>query len=224
MASALQADGWILRSDIIWAKPNPMPESVTDRPTRAHEYVFLLAKHPRYVYDADAIREPYAESTSNHAPWIDSPTDRHRVHRTETQRRHGRRHAGVNDRWDARSRTEQPATGANKRSVWTISPRPFPGAHVATYPPDLVKPCILAGSRHGDRILDPFVGSSTTGLVALTLGRRFVGIDLNPDYIAMAEQRIAGVRCVDGKRPDEQSRKGAYISVYNLVPLCLKTL
>ena len=276
VAFALQADGWHLRSDIIWAKPNPMPESVTDRPTRAHEYVFLLTKSARYFYDADAIREPAV------------------------------RHEGFNDQWDAMSKPEQQATGANKRTVWTIPTQPFSGAHFATFPPALVEPCIKAGSRPAGRrcecdeliltptgrgltddptlttgragwnrvrranegrrpitrreqrdhaeqlrasphqaemaseagieafahylrtdrsgarpippdllvawtargwlaptapcacpeqpsdlILDPFAGSGTTGAVACGLGRPFIGIELNPDYAAMARVRIA---------------------------------
>ena len=154
VAFALQAEGWIVRSDIIWAKPNPMPESVTDRPTLAHEYVFLLTKQARYYYDAAAIREPLAESTRQR----------------------------FQDRWD----------GANKRSVWTIHRSRFLGAHFATFPLALVEPCIVAGSRARDIVLDPFAGSGTTGLVALKHGRRFVGIELNPDYATMARERIAG--------------------------------
>ena len=166
IAFALQADGWYLRSDIIWHKPNPMPESVTDRPTRAHEYVFLLTKSARYFYDADAIRG--APKDSARASW----------------------HGDFKPRSKERREDEQQAEGANKRSVWTIATKGFPGAHFATFPPALVEPCILAGSRGGDTILDPFCGSGTTGLVALRLGRKFIGIELNPEYAAMAERRI----------------------------------
>ncbi len=210
VAFALQADGWWLRSDIIWSKPNPMPESVRDRPTRAHEYVFLLTKSARYYYDADAIRTPPVESSIKR--WsqnIDAQAGSCRAHggtkangpmkaaggprrarKTDKQRGHGRRHAGFNARGDAMSKAEQQAEGANKRSVWTIATKGFPGAHFATFPPALVEPCILAGSRGGDTILDPFSGSGTTGLVALRLGRKFIGIELNPEYATMAERRI----------------------------------
>ena len=200
VAFALQADGWILRSDIVWAKPNPMPESVTDRPTRAHEYVFLLTKSARYFYDADAIREPAVRPDWKHER-VTTPgnpdrndggcTQRLPKRRTDKPRGHGRRHAGFNDRWDSLTKAEQQATGANKRSVWTIATRAFPGAHFATFPPALVEPCILAGSRRQDTVLDPFVGSGTTGAVACGLGRQFIGIELNVDYAAMATARIS---------------------------------
>ena len=167
LAFALQADGWWLRSDIIWHKPNPMPESVTDRPTRAHEYVFLLSKSARYFYDADAIREPMAESSiariSQESFWEQTGGEKdHRngvnpnrsarqslenlAHKADRQRGHSRRHAGFNDRWDGMSKSEQQAMGANKRTVWSIASQPFPGAHFATFPEKLVEPCILAGT------------------------------------------------------------------------------
>ena len=174
VAFALQADGWYLRSDIIWSKPNPMPESVTDRPTKAHEYVFLLSKRPRYFYDADAIREPH-EST-----------------------RWGGRHSGPNtDDWKNGSRIRErddrdhyPDGGRNARSVWEIATQPFPEAHFATYPAALVRRCILAGSREGDTVLDPFVGSGTTAHVARKHGRHAIGIDLNSDYLEIAARRL----------------------------------
>ena len=204
VALALQADGWWLRSEIVWAKPNPMPESVQDRPTRAHEYVFLLTKSVRYFYDADAIREPLAASTRQQfqQPYTGQATKDYaragaqdpsavKARIVNKQRGHGRRHAGFNDRWDAMTKAEQQATGANKRSVWTIATRPFSGAHFATFPPALVEPCILAGSRAGDTVLDPFAGSGTTGAVACGLGRQFIGIELNADYAAMATARIS---------------------------------
>ena len=177
-----------------------MPESVTDRPTRAHEYVFLLTKSARYFYDADAIREPavrpdwkYERATTPGNPDRNDGgcTQRLPKRRTDKQRGHGRRHEGFNDQWDAMSKSEQQATGANKRSVWTIATRAFSGAHFATFPPALVEPCIKAGSRVGDTILDPFTGSGTTGAVACGLGRQFIGIELNADYAAMARVRIA---------------------------------
>lgn len=158
MAFALQDAGWILRSDIIWHKPNPVPESVKDRPTRAHEYLFLLSKSPRYAYDAEAVREPVAAFIR------------------EWQR--------PNHRLDSR----------NRRSVWTVSTRPYADAHFATFPPDLIRPCILAGCPQGGTVLDPFFGSGTVGQVCVEEGRNFIGIEINPDYVAMAERRIAEAR------------------------------
>jgi site-specific DNA-methyltransferase (cytosine-N4-specific) len=143
LAFALQADGWFLRSDIVWYKPNAMPESVKDRPTRAHEYIFLLTKAEQYYYDYEAIIE------NNGA---------------------GRR---------------------NRRSVWSVNTQPFPDAHFATFPPALIEPCVLAGSRAGDFVLDPFLGSGTVGVVCQEHGRFFVGIELRAEYIAIARRRLA---------------------------------
>ena len=325
VAFALQADGWWLRSDIVWHKPNTMPESVRDRPTRAHEYVFLLTKSARYYYDADAIREPAKDPLDDirrmrqqhDANKSAATAERNGLRaRTDKQRGHSRTHAGFNDRWDAMSKAEQQAMGANKRTVWSIATQPYSGAHFATFPEKLVEPCILAGTSergvcgvtgdpwervvevtpeyqavldsgkawrtnagkpdgltnrqnkdhpstlppkhtttgwrptcgapwervvmvedpgrrlgkgyhdHGDDIgrgqrgvfsangrptrtttgwqptcehdsepvasvvLDPFCGSGTTGVVALRHGRSFVGIELNPEYIALARKRI----------------------------------
>jgi DNA modification methylase len=210
VAFALRADGWYLRRDIIWAKPNPMPESVRDRPTSAHEYVFLLTKSRSYFYDADAIREPaseamlqqvadgyggsdtkdYAASGAQSASGTKSRIIAKARARIDKQRGHGRRHAGFNDRWDNLTGAEQMAIGSNARSVWSISPAPFREAHFATMPPDLAERCILAGSRIGDTVLDPFGGAGTTGLVADRLKRDAVLIELNPEYAAMAAQRI----------------------------------
>ncbi|MEE9149957.1 MAG: site-specific DNA-methyltransferase [Candidatus Tectomicrobia bacterium] len=199
VAFALQADGWWLRSDIVWSKPNPMPESVTDRPTRSHEYLFLLTKKVRYYYDADAIREPakmesearYGRNSSYNGskPYAmkQGPTGR----KTDKQRGHSRRHAGFNDRWDAMSREEQQAGGANKRSVWEIATQPYPGAHFAVFPEKLVEPCILAGCPEGGTVLDPFAGSGTVGLVAERLGRHSILIDASEDYCRMARERTA---------------------------------
>lgn len=202
VAFALQADGWYLRSDVIWAKPNPMPESVTDRPTRSHEYLFLLTKSERYYYDAAAIREPYAASTLTQferpytgegmkeyaAAGVQNPSDiKRRI--TDKQRGHSRRHAGFNDRWDAMPKDEQQQNGANKRSVWTIPTQPYAGAHFATMPEALAEPCILAGSRMGDLVLDPFSGSGTVLAVCERTSRRSVGLDLNPDYHQLATIR-----------------------------------
>jgi len=195
VAFALQADGWYLRSDIIWAKPNPMPESVTDRPTKAHEYIFLLSKSPMYYYDADAIREPHTSSVdpSKLVGWQEA-----------------RRGAGASEKVgdassyaNGRDRTRilrQPTggkvylgnpVGRNKRSVWTVSTKPFPEAHFAVYPPDLIEPCILAGCPEGGTVLDPFAGSGTTLEVAGRLGRHAIGIELNPGYIPLIEKRTA---------------------------------
>jgi DNA modification methylase len=179
VAFALQADGWWLRSDIVWAKPNPMPESVTDRPTKSHEYVFLLAKGERYHYDAAAV----AEAGTGRAPGNKGP----------------HKYAAAYDAGDERHRTasglERIREGyerRNRRTVWTVATEPFPGAHFATMPQALVEPCVLAGSRAGDMVLDPFTGSGTVGVVALRHGRRFVGLELNPEYVAMARARIGG--------------------------------
>ncbi len=169
VAFALQADGWYLRSDVIWSKPNPMPESVTDRPTKGHEYLFLLTKNGRYYYDADGIRQ--------------RPTGR-----TDALTSFGK----PTERQDnGRSYSLDAQKGANCRSVWTVSTMPFEGAHFATMPEKLVEPCILAGSRLGDRIFDPFIGSGTVGAVAERLGRRWVGTDLNPAYHQLAKRRTA---------------------------------
>ena len=301
-----KGESWWLRSDIIWRKLNPMPSSTPDRPTPAHEYVFLMSRSARYYYDRVAIREPYADSTiarvSQTSFWdqtggekdygatgVNANRSARRAlenvakrtpggwnvnhdesdlkgsypQKTDKQRGHSRAHAGFNDLWDAMSKAEQQAAGANRRDVWTIATQPFPGSHFATFPEKLVEPCILAGtSEHGvcadcgapwERVverndaphdgttvtqyedgsaanrlallrqaarergeeyvqtvtttgweptcdhdaevvpatlLDPFCGSGTTGVVALRHGRSFVGIELNPEYVTMAEERI----------------------------------
>lgn len=182
VAFALQADGWYLRSDVIWSKPNPMPESVTDRPTKAHEYLFLLAKSESYFYDGAAIREPYNEASLSRYEYkfqgSTSPRRRQPGNRDERYK-------------TARDGEPNPA-GRNRRTVWTITSEPFPEAHFATFPQALVEPCVLAGSKPGDLVLDPFAGSGTVGVVALRHGRRFLGIELSPAYCAMARRRIAG--------------------------------
>lgn len=197
VAFALQADGWWLRQDIIWSKPNPMPESVTDRCTKAHEYLFMLTKSARYYYDADAIKEPaiYSGLANQDASGFKNPQSFNGKHKdgyrfTDKQRGHGRRHAGFNDRWDAMERAEQCSGMRNKRSVWTVATQPFSEAHFATFPPALIEPCILAGCPKGGTVLDPFGGAGTTGLVADRLGRAAILIELNPEYAAMATQRI----------------------------------
>lgn len=208
VALALQADGWWLRSDIIWQKLNPMPESVTDRPTCAHEHVFLLTKRAKYFYDADAIREPMAASSiSRLAQNITGQAGSHRanggaktngpmkaVKHSDKQRGHSRRHAGFNDRWDAMEKSGQRANGANARNVWTIAAAPYSAAHFATFPPALAERCIKAGTRAGDTVLDPFGGAGTTGLVADRLQRNAILIELNPRYVGLARKRIAADR------------------------------
>ena len=280
-AFALQDMGWVLRSAIVWAKPNPMPESVKDRPTTAHEYVFLLSKSTRYFYDGDAIREPLADSslarisqpsfmrqTGGDKDYGNGTNPNRSARRAlenlaAKQRGHARPHEGFNDLWDAMPKAEQQSNGANARTVWTIATQGYSGAHFATFPEDLPRRCILAGtSEHGvcgecgapwrrvvekiatgvtrrrerggigthhkeltghkptsgdfqegvqtqtvgwqpgcecntaripATVLDPFVGSGTTVAVAQSLGRKGIGLDLNPDYLAIARKRLEGI-------------------------------
>jgi len=185
VAFALQADGWYLRQDIIWSKPNPMPESVTDRCTKAHEYIFMLSKSARYYYDQGAIKEPaiYAGITGmDESGYKDAQAFEGKHAKADKQRGHSRRHAGFNDRWDAMSKKEQSSGMRNKRSVWTVATKPYSGAHFATFPPELIEPCILAGAPAGGIVLDPFFGSGTTGQVCQQLGRQWIGCELNPAY------------------------------------------
>jgi DNA modification methylase len=185
VAFALQADGWYLRSDIIWSKPNPMPESVTDRPTKAHEYLFLLSKSERYYYGAQAIAEPAADSTQDRA---------HLGRRPISDRQQAMQDAGLHQASDSLRVYDRESR--NRRSVWTIPTTPYSGAHFAVMPEKLVEPCILAGSREGDVVLDPFFGSGTVGQVAERLGRRWFGCELNPAYRRLIEQRTAQVGIV----------------------------
>jgi DNA modification methylase len=172
MAFALRADGWYLRQDIIWHKPNPMPESVQDRCTKAHEYIFLMSKSQKYYYDNEAIKDPVKQD------W------------------------GTRDRTDGKYHNEgsglQPHSGleksyetANKRSVWTVNTKPYAGAHFAVFPSDLIEPCILAGAPVGGIVLDPFMGSGTTAQVAQNLGRQYIGCELNPAYMKLQNIRTA---------------------------------
>jgi site-specific DNA-methyltransferase (adenine-specific) len=172
VAFALQDDGWVLRQDIIWSKPNPMPESVRDRCTKSHEYIFLLSKSPKYYFDANSIKEPTVTKDN---------TNRDRD-TTKLNNTPGRtKMAGLKtNNYDLR----------NKRSVWTVTPKPYKGAHFATFPPDLIEPCILAGSKAGDVVLDPFGGSGTTAGVALKHGRKAVLCELNPEYAGFVEDRV----------------------------------
>jgi DNA modification methylase len=178
VAFALQADGWYLRSDIIWSKPNPMPESVTDRPTKAHEYIFLMSKSERYYYDFDSIKEKskYGGDIIRLGPKSLS-----------VGQASG---ANVAKSGNALSSTVVVTEFKNKRSVWEVSTSPFPEAHFATFPPGLIKPCILAGCPGNGIVLDPFMGSGTTAVVCADLGRNYIGIELNPEYVAIAEERI----------------------------------
>jgi len=181
VAFALQADGWYLRQDIIWHKPNPMPESVRDRCTKAHEYVFTLSKSPRYYYDANAIEEP--ATSEKQKKWTDGGS--------EKQRGHGRRHAGFNGRYAERIAKDGAPTARNRRSVWTVATHPFTGAHFATFPPALIEPCILAGCPEGGTVLDPFGGVGTTGLVADRECRNAILIEISSVYADVARSRIA---------------------------------
>jgi DNA modification methylase len=202
VAFALRADGWFLRSDIIWAKANCMPESVTDRPTRSHEYIFLLSKSQTYYYNHEAIKEVCIydlDGTGTEArkarqkPDAKSlPTaERHGIRqlKPDKQRGHSRRHDGFNDRWDRMEKAEQCTGLRNKRDVWTIAPANFPDAHFATFPEKLVEPCILAGAPIGGVVLDPFAGSGTTGKVAIELGRKAILIEPKLEYISMIQRR-----------------------------------
>lgn len=177
LAFALRADGWYLRQDIIWHKPNPMPESVQDRCTKAHEYIFLLSKSPKYYYDNESIKDPVKQD------W------------------------GTRDRTDGKYHNEgsglQPHSGleksyetANKRSVWTVNTKPYAGAHFAVFPTELIEPCILAGAPVGGIVLDPFMGSGTTAQVAQNLGRQYLGCELNEDYKPLQDKRLSQLSLV----------------------------
>jgi DNA modification methylase len=205
LAFALLADGWYLRQGNIWAKPNCMPESVSDRTTVAHEYVFHLSKSNSYFYDIDAARTPPAPSSETRlAQNLDAQAGTNRANggaktngpfkpvmgrKSDKQRGHSRRHDGFNDRWDAMTKQQQ-QQGANLRSVWWISPAQYREGHYAVMPDALAEICITAGSRRGDTVLDPFGGAGTTGLVADRMGRNAILCELNPEYAAMAERRI----------------------------------
>jgi DNA modification methylase len=181
VAFALQADGWWLRQDIIWHKPNPMPESVRDRCTKAHEYVFLLAKSERYYYDAEAVSEAAAQSSG----WAKQRA------KGEDTWKYGRAAGGDPNSTNGVGGTLALGATRNRRSVWTITTKPYSGAHFAVMPADLVEPCIKAGCPEGGTVLDPFAGSGTTLAVAAELGRNGIGCELNPEYIELANQRIA---------------------------------
>ena len=174
LAFALRADGWYLRQDIIWHKPNPMPESVKDRCTKSHEYIFLLSKSKYYHYDNEAIKEPVKQD------WGTRDRTKGKYHNPGTGLSP---HTGLTKSYTKR----------NKRSVWSVNKKPYKGAHFATYPPELIRPCILAGSERGDIILDPFLGSGTTAMVAKDLGRSYIGCELNEDYASLQSARISTI-------------------------------
>ena len=170
LAFALRADGWYLRQDIIWHKPNPMPESVKDRCTKSHEYIFLLRKNKKYYYDNNAIKEPAKD-------WGTRDRTNGKYHNEGTGLQP---HSGLNKSYPTK----------NKRSVWSITNKPYKGSHFATFPPDLIEPCIKAGSQPNDIILDPFMGSGTTAMVAKSLGRDYIGCELHQDYQPLIHKRI----------------------------------
>jgi len=184
LAFALRADGWFLRQDIIWHKPNPMPESVQDRCTKAHEYIFLMSKSPKYYYDIDSIKEESLNTAEQ-----------------QEAKRNKLDHKGQRDNGDMRHTTAGfTKTGIyemkNKRSVWTVTTKPYADAHFATFPTDLIEPCILAGAPVGGIVLDPFMGSGTTAQVAQHLGRQYLGCELNPAYKPLQDKRISQMSLV----------------------------
>lgn len=178
VAFALRADGWYLRQDIIWHKPNPMPESVTDRCTKAHEYIFLLSKSAKYYFDNEAIKEE-----SIHAGRI--------VKASGEDSKNANAGYGSDTKGGFTKNDSLVAENRNKRSVWTVTTKPYSGAHFATFPPDLIEPCILAGCPEGGIVLDPFMGSGTTAHTALRAGRKYVGCELNGEYIKFANKRLS---------------------------------
>ncbi len=205
VAFALQADGWWLRQDIIWAKPNPMPESVTDRCTKAHEYIFLLSKSARYFYDAEAIKEPVTGTAHARGNGV-NPKARYKTpdgwDTSSGNGGHGSFHKEGREKGTVpRPKQNESFSAAvnglvdsrNKRSVWTVSTAPYSAAHFATFPPKLIEPCILAGSRPGDVVLDPFGGSGTTAGVALEHGRKAVLCELSEEYGALVQARIESI-------------------------------
>ena len=201
VAFALQADGWYLRQDIIWHKPNPMPESVTDRCTKAHEYLFLLSKNPKYYFDYAAIREPAVTGGTDIVGYGSARSEKRKskaegVNGRNVQSRNSEaeRRDVVGGSFNNNPRLRQTDGMRNRRSVWSITTKPYKGAHFATFPPDLVEPCVAAGSRPGDTVLDPFGGSGTTAQVALQQGRSAILCELNTQYVELAKERIAKVK------------------------------
>ena len=184
LAFALRADGWYLRQDIIWHKPNPMPESVQDRCTKAHEYIFLMSKSQKYFYDAESIKEEVKEVSITRAKSAWNPTKLN----IGLDGAKNESFEAMGDRWVKEK--------ANKRSVWTITTKSYEGAHFATFPTDLIEPCIMAGAPVGGIVLDPFMGSGTTAQVAQHLGRQYLGCELNPDYKPLQDKRISQMSLV----------------------------
>lgn len=205
-AFALRADGWYLRRDVIWGKPNGMPESTRDRPCSAHEYVFMLTKSARYLYNYEDVRLPPLPSSvarlSQHVAGQRGSARANAGGKTNgpmkavagKQIGHTRRHAGFNERWDAMDKAEQQQNGAALRSVWWIPPAQSKDAHFAVMPEDLAALCVLASSKPGDMVLDPFAGTGTTAKVAEELGRHSTAIELNPEYIPLIERRCNTTR------------------------------
>ncbi len=182
VAFALRADGWYLRQDIIWAKPNPMPESVKDRCCKSHEYIFLLSKSPKYHFDHEAIREPAVFSKEQSLKFRERGGQAFRKKGGKTQENYG----DAPDTWE-------PDGKRNKRSVWHVPIQPYKGAHFATFPIGLITPCILAGAPENSLVLDPFMGSGTTAFVAKTNRRKYLGIELNPEYIDLIKARLDNI-------------------------------
>jgi len=174
LAFALRASGWYLRQDIVWSKPNPMPESVKDRCTKSHEYIFMFSKQPKYYFDNEAIKTPVKQDFG-------------------TRNREDGKYHNEGSGLQPHSGLEKSYAMANKRSVWTVTTKPFKGAHFATFPPELIEPCILAGSKRGDLILDPFIGSGTTAGVAVKHGRGYLGCELNEEYGKLHKDRISAI-------------------------------
>lgn len=195
LAFALRKDGWYLRQDIIWHKPNPMPESVRDRCTKAHEYVFLLSKSEKYFFDSESVKE-LAKHPNAVAQWTSES-------RKERAKSLGRLPVGN----EANGKKYEGNETRNRRSVWTVTTKPYKGAHFATFPPDLIEPCILAGSKEGDIIFDPFMGSGTTAGVALAHNRQYLGCDLNPEYQHLHSDRIKQVVEYINKKQKEESKQ-----------------
>ena len=187
LAFALRADGWYLRQDIIWHKPNPMPESVRDRCTKSHEYIFLLSKNRKYYYDNEAIKEPAKD-------WGTRDRSKGKYHNEGTGLQP---HSGLEKSYPTK----------NKRSVWSITNKPYRGSHFAVFPPDLIEPCILAGSEKGDIVLDPFMGSGTTAMVSKKLGRDYIGCELHEEYGKLIEERV----------PDEKVSQVTTINILDLI-------
>ena len=179
VALALQADGWYLRQDIIWSKPNPMPESVEDRCTKSHEYIFLLSKKPHYYYDFEAIKEPLAESSVSRLQ-----------QNIQSQTGSTRANGGAKTNGNMKAVGNLNSGLKNKRSVWTVNAKGYKGAHFAVYPEELIQPCVLAGCPQDGTVFDPFTGSGTTAVVALKNRRNYIGTELNPEYVQIAEERI----------------------------------